>query len=158
MQLGDAVRAVLDHYPKIFFACHTRHVRDERQGRTLSAHQAGILDHLDEVEPTGLTDLARHMGVTPSTMSLAVDRLEAQGYMVRERDAGDGRRVNLRLTAAGGRIKEKDKVLDPDLLRGMLKRLLPRELERAVGGLELLARVAREAMHEKSTRSARSQP
>ncbi len=157
MQLGDAVRAVLDHYPKIFFACHTRHVRDERQGRSLSAHQAGILDHLDEVEPTGLTALARHMGVTPSTMSLAADRLEAQGYLVRERDAGDGRRVNLRLTAAGGHIKEKDKVLDPDLLRGMLKRLPPRDLERAISGLELLARAAREAMHEKSARSARSE-
>jgi DNA-binding MarR family transcriptional regulator len=34
-----------------------------------------------------LSDLAKHMGVTASTMSLAVDRLERNGYVVRERGA-----------------------------------------------------------------------
>jgi DNA-binding MarR family transcriptional regulator len=152
VQFGEAVRAVLVHYPKIFFACHTRHVRDERQGRTLSAHQASILDHLDEVEPTGLTDLARHMGVTPSTMSLAVDRLERAGYVVRQRDQRDGRRVRLRLTPAGGHIKDMDKVLDPARLRAMLRTLPPDRLDRAVEGLELLGQAALASMHEKSER------
>ncbi len=151
---GDAVRAVLEHYPRIFFACHSRHVRDEGASRTLSAHQASILDHLDEVEPMGLTELARHMGVTTSTMSLAVDRLERQGYMVREKDPADGRRVRLRLTEAGGRIKEKDKVLDPERLRAVLGRLPPWELEDAVHGLALLARAATLEMTAPETRSA----
>jgi DNA-binding MarR family transcriptional regulator len=152
MQLGDAVRAVLESYPKVFFACHRRHVRDERRGTTLSSHQASILDHLDEVEPIGLTDLARHLGVTPSTTSLAIDRLERDGYVVRERAAVDGRRVELRLTAAGGSIKERDKVLDPDLLRDLLRRLDSGEVERVVEGLGLLARAAREAMQDRSER------
>ena len=156
VQLGEAVRAVLDHYPKIFLACHTRHVRDERRGETLSAHQASILDHLDDVEPTGLTDLARHMGVTLSTMSLAVDRLERKGYLVREPDRADGRRIGLRLTPAGERIKEQDKVLDADRLRGMLRRLSTDELDRAIGGLGLLAQAARAAMHQRSTGGART--
>jgi len=149
---GDAVRAVLEHYPRVFFACHSRHVRDEQANRTLSAHQASILDHLDEVEPMGMTDLARHMGVTASTMSLAVDRLERQGYVAREKDPADGRRVRLRLTDAGGRIKEKDKVLDPDRLRAMLARLPPWELEDAVHGLALLAKAAK-AMSAPAPRS-----
>jgi DNA-binding MarR family transcriptional regulator len=130
-------------------------VRDERRGHTLSANQASILDHLDAVQPTYLTDLARHMGVTASTMSLAVDRLEGQGYLVRERDPEDGRRVGLRLTPAGERIKDTDKVLDPELLRGMLRRLAPADLERAIGGLELLAGAARAAMHARSSRHGR---
>jgi DNA-binding MarR family transcriptional regulator len=147
--LGDAVHAVLAHYPKIFFACHVRHVRDARQGRTLSAHQASVLDHLDEVEPTSLTGLARHMGVTASTMSLSVDRLERQGYVRKSRDPGDGRKVNLRLTPAGARIKDMDKVLDPELLRAMLARLDPDELADAVRGLALLAQAAEASMHAK---------
>jgi hypothetical protein len=41
-------------YPRIYFACRTRHVRDQQAGRTISAHQASILDHLDELEGTSL--------------------------------------------------------------------------------------------------------
>lgn len=75
----DATRQLLEHYPRIFFACHSRHVRDPGSRRVLSAHQASILDHLNELEPTNVMDLARHMGVTASTMSVAVERLARHG-------------------------------------------------------------------------------
>lgn len=133
-------------YPKIFFACHTRHVRDPKAGRTLSSHQASILDHLDEVEPTGLLNLARHMGVTPSTMSISIDRLERQGYVVRGRDPRDGRRVCLRLTPAGARIKQSKSVLDPERVESMMSLLNGRERKEAIRGLGLLARAAAEQM------------
>ena len=76
---GDSVWQVMTLYPKIFFACHTRHVRDPKTRRILSSHQASVLDHLDEREAIPLMDLARHMGVTPSTMSIAIDRLVRTG-------------------------------------------------------------------------------
>lgn len=152
--LGDAVRAALDLYPKIFFACHVQHVRDPEARRTLSLHQASILDHLDDVDATSLTDLARHMGVTASTMSLGVDRLVRQGYVTRSKDPVDGRRIGLRLTRAGSRIKRRDKVLDPELVRGMLAHLSPGERREAIGGLELLARAAQESMHAKHVAAA----
>src|SRR5258708_33446403 len=109
-------------YPQIYFACHTRHVQDTR-GRTISAHQASILDHLDETEPTTMTELARHMGVSLSTMSLTVDRLVARGYVVRTRGLADGRRVSLRLAGLGVGTRERKAGLDPRLvalLRGAL--------------------------------------
>src|SRR5580700_10319405 len=127
-----AVATVLDCYPKIFFACHRTHVRDENTGRALSSHQAGVLDHLDPVEPTHLHELAAHLGVTPSSMSLMIDRLEKGGYVRRSRDTHDARRVNLRLTKAGLRIKEQQKVLDPDLIEAMLRRLPSDERESAL--------------------------
>ena len=46
---------VLECYPQIYFACHRRHVRDSATRELLSAHQASILDHLDDVEPTSGT-------------------------------------------------------------------------------------------------------
>ena len=106
--------------PKSDFACHKRHVRDERAQQVLSSHQASVLDHLDDVEATALFDLARHMGVTASTMSLAIDRLERSGYVLRERSTVDRRRVDLRLTAAGVRIKKQQKVLEPELVAAVL--------------------------------------
>src|SRR5437868_1057202 len=140
MMIGDAVRAILRDYPRIYFASHVRHVRDASTGRTISANQASILDHLDEVDATSLTDLARHMGVTLSTMSLAADRLESQGYLLRQRDPGDGRRVALRLTARGALIKAQQKVLDPGRLRSLLSHLTAAERKDALRGLALLAR------------------
>lgn len=145
--LAKAAKQVLALYPRIYFACHTRHVRDDRAGRVLSAHQASILDHLDEVEPTSLLELSRHMGVTAGTMSVAVDRLAAHGYVRRIRDAGDRRRVHLRLSAAGVRIKEAKSVLDPDRVRAMLARLPPDERAAGLHGLALLAKAAQLAMH-----------
>jgi DNA-binding MarR family transcriptional regulator len=136
------VRQVLVHYPRIFFACHTRHVRDPKTRRLLSAHQAGILDHLDLIEPTTLMGLARHMGVTPSTMSLAIDRLERRGYVVRSRDPRDRRRSALRLSAAGERIRQAQSVLEPGRVADMLSMLSREQLGRALEGLALLGRAA----------------
>jgi len=155
--LTDQVQALLAFYPRIYFACHTRHVRDERQHRTLSSHQASVLDHLDELEPTGLLTLAAHMGVTASTMSLMIDRLAQGGYVVRERDAKDGRRVNLRLTRAGVRIKSEKSVLDPERVQAVLDQLTAAERRQAIHGLELLAHASAKAMQQsQSKRLARS--
>ena len=144
-------------YPRIYFACHTRHVRDASKNRTLSSHQASVLDHLDELEPTGLLTLAAHMGVTPSTMSLMIDRLAQGGYVVRERDAKDGRRVNLRLTRAGVRIKSEKSVLDPERVQAVLDQLTAAERKEAIHGLELLAQASAKAMPQsQSKKLARS--
>ena len=134
----------MDGYPKIYFACHTRHVRDEETNQRLSAHQASLLDHLDELEPTSMLTLAGHMGVTASTMSLTVDRLVRSGYVTRDRDAIDGRKVALRLTKDGVRVKERKSVLDRDLVAAMLGRMRPRERSAGLAGLEILAKAAAE--------------
>jgi MarR family transcriptional regulator, organic hydroperoxide resistance regulator len=138
----EAVRQVLTLYPQVYFACHTRHVRDPNSLRLLSRHQASILDHLDELDPTTVNDLARHMGVTPATMSLAIDRLEGKGYVARARDSEDRRRVHVRLTSAGVRIREATSVLDPSRVEALLTRLTDAERDAAIHGLALLATAA----------------
>jgi DNA-binding MarR family transcriptional regulator len=82
------------------------------------------------------------MGVTPSTMSLTVDRLERGGYVTRERSKADKRRVDLKLTPSGVRIKRQQKVLEPELVAAMLARLGDRPRQQALRGLELLAQAA----------------
>ena len=133
---------MLHAYPRVYFACHTRHVRDPVSGEDVSAHQASILDHLDEVDPISMTDLAGHMGVTVATMSLAIDRLERRGYARRDRDPADGRRVLLRITRSGLRVREAKSVLDPVRIEQVLGQLAPAEREAALNGLQLLARAA----------------
>jgi MarR family transcriptional regulator, organic hydroperoxide resistance regulator len=146
------VRQVLSFYPQIYFACHTRHVRDQQSGAVLSSHQASVLDHLDEIEPTALAELAAHMGVTASTMSITVERLVRGGYVSRIRDLDDTRRVQLRLTESGVRIKSEKSVLDPERVRAMLANLTREERRRALAGLALLARASQQAMHAQAER------
>jgi len=142
--MGAEVATVLRCYPQIYFACHKRHVRDRRSRTVISAHQASVLDHLDDVQPTSLFDLARHMGVTASTMSITIDRLVRGGYVLRERSRQDGRRLDLRLTPAGLRIKKQQKVLEPELVAAVLARLDDRKRKQALRGLELLAEASKE--------------
>lgn len=145
--IPETARRIMALYPRLYFACHTRYVRDPASRRLLSRHQATILDHLDEVDPTTVNELARHMGVTAATMSLAVDRLERKGYVARLRDHADRRRVHVRLTAAGVRMREATSVLDPPRVEALVARLTDDERETAVRGLALLANAAQRQQH-----------
>lgn len=147
MDAVAAARRILALYPRIYLACHTRHVRDPASQRLLSRHQASILDHLDELEPTTVNGLARHMGVTAATMSIALDRLEQQGYVARIRDHSDRRRVHVRLTTAGVRVRAASSVLDPPLVEALVERLSNEEREVAIRGLALLADAAQREPH-----------
>ena len=145
---SEAVRQLMEFYPRIYFACHRRHVRDPKSRRVLSAHQGSILDHLDAREPVMLLELARHMGVTPSTMSLEVEQLVRKGYVTRERDTKDGRRLMLRLSSSGVRVREANSVLDTERVQKMLARLSREECAAGIAGLALLAKAASEQTEE----------
>ena len=139
-------------YPKIYLACHRRHVRDDEHGRILTAHLASILDHLDSERPRTVSELARHLEVTQSTMSIQISKLENLGYIRRVRDGSDGRRVGVRLTSAGMRIRGQNSVLEPDLAQQMLSLLNSNDREMALQGLELLGQAAERLMHQRQRR------
>ena len=128
-------------------------MKDPGTGADVSAHQASILDHLDEVDPLSMTDLAGHMGVTVATMSLGIDRLERQHYVSRERDPKDRRRVLLRVTPDGVRLREAKSVLDPVRVEQVLEQLSPADRDVALRGLELLARASER--HMRAARQSR---
>ena len=135
---------LLQAYPAIYLACHRRHIRDDETGQIVTAHQASILDHLDTQEPTMLSQLADHLGIGRSAMSIQVSKLKLRGLVRRGSIRGDRRKVGLTLTAAGYRIKKQNTVLDPQLVATLLTPIPPLEREAALQGVELLARYARQ--------------
>lgn len=155
--LKDAVSLLMTFYPKIYLACHTRHVNDPVKGVKLTAHQGSVLDHLDQEEAITMQELALHLGVTPSTMSITVDRLSRLGYVKREKDKADSRRVNLFLTAHGNKIKQSKSVLDVNRVKSLLSRLSEKERADAIKGLGLLANAAEMEMKSKSFEKAWAQ-
>ena len=137
------IRRLLDAYPAIFLATHRQHVAADEHGESISEHQASVLDHLDPKRGTTLSKLAEHMGVGRSTMSITVARLARRGYITRERDKEDARRISLRLTRAGARVKEQNTILEPELVGQMFRLMSAQECEAALQGVERLAKYAR---------------
>lgn len=136
------VERLLAAYPAIYLACHKDHARSDAAGNPLTEKQASVLDHLHPQRPTTLTRLAEHMGVGRSAMSTTVVRLARAGYVKRTPMERDRRSAELTLTAAGKRIQEESSVLNRRLAGQMLKLMPPAEAERALAGLEMLARAA----------------
>ena len=62
MDLHPDIAAVFRDYPRIYFACHRRHVRDDVSGKRVSTKQVSILDHLDSETPTMLSMIAFSKG------------------------------------------------------------------------------------------------
>lgn len=149
MGKDDDIREVQRLYPQIFVACHTDHVRAASTEWRISSQDASILVHLDRESGLSPRDLARHLGVVPSTLSAAIARLSKLGYLSSQPVAKDRRRRELRLTARGTEAIAATSVLDAERVRAMLKKLSGAERKAAVRGLALLARAARQ-IKEKS--------
>jgi DNA-binding MarR family transcriptional regulator len=62
------------------------------------------LDVIDQRPGITAGELAAAVGLSPGAVTTALDRLEAHGLVVRERDEQDRRRVTLRPTPEAGRL------------------------------------------------------
>jgi MarR family transcriptional regulator, organic hydroperoxide resistance regulator len=136
------VAAVQRCYPKIYLACHTKHQRRRSNAAQLTAHESSLLAHLSEAHPTRPSDLAKHLGIGRSTVSAAVKRLVALGYIAHARAEDDGRVMALRLSPKGAKAMQAGSVLESGRVKALLAQLTERERGRAIEGLELLARAA----------------
>ena len=144
---NEQVAAVQRDYPKIYLACHTRHVR-RRSGSQLTPQESTLLAHLSVDAPVRAAELARHLGVGASTLSAALKRLVAMGFITRAPDERDQRAVGLRLSRLGASAMQASSVLDPARVARMLRQLSADERRQALDGLSLLARAARHVPKE----------
>src|SRR5438128_2286354 len=84
MTLDQAVRIIQVSYPQVYLACHTRHQRKRSTEHRLSPRDASILAHLREDVPTTPSRLAAHLGIGRPTLSEALKRLDALGFVHRD--------------------------------------------------------------------------
>ncbi len=133
--MADAsVALLLSCYTRLYAACR----RLAHGDGELSHHQVHILDQLGTSDLRTVGELAQRLGVTPSTMSLTIDRLARSRLVERVRDRHDARRVRLRLTPAGRRAREAESLLDPVRVGAILALLSPEQTEQLTNGLVLL--------------------
>lgn len=134
---------ILRAYPQIYQACHVAHRTRSSSPSGLTSRDAGLLAHIAEADGCRPAALARHLGISPSTLSAALARLGAQAMVAIEADPADARRRLIRLTPAGHAAIGENNVLDPGRVASLLARMSGAERRMAVDGLKLLARAAR---------------
>lgn len=135
---------VLRHYPQIYFACHLEHVRARSNQFRLTDRDVVLLGHLDRYEAILVGMLARHLGLGAPALSAQLQRLETRGFLARRPASRDRRHIELRLTALGAEAMATTSILDPGRVTALLVQLKPAERARAVRGLALLTRAARQ--------------
>ena len=105
----------------------------------VTEHQLRLLRQMDDGDPGMVGELAEYLGVTMSTMSLNLKRLEVAGLITRSRDPDDRRVMNVLLTAEGRATRDAAPPLDPDRVDAVLMSMRPEERDRVLNGLSILA-------------------
>ena len=106
----------------------------------LHVNNVGLLAVLAEPGDWTVRGLAQALAAPDSTISSALDRLEARDLIVRERHAGDRRVMQVGLAIEGRVLAARLKAAQMDNCRAMLHRLAPRDRDDLV---RLVAAAAR---------------
>lgn len=108
----------------------------------MTVAQAATLDALRADGPMRLGDLGRRLGISPSTLTRNLERLEERGLISRSPDPGDSRATAAALTEAGRRAAARVVRQDAAFARSVLERLDPSRRAAAIEALtDLLAAV-----------------
>jgi DNA-binding MarR family transcriptional regulator len=94
----------------------------------ISSQQMGILLTLRQKVASTPFELSRVLGVDTGLMTRLLDKLEAQGLLVRSRDHEDRRVVNLALTKDGVAVADHIPHIAPDVLNARLTDFTKAEL------------------------------
>ncbi|WP_375769171.1 MarR family transcriptional regulator [Archangium gephyra] len=114
-------------------------VQANHLGRELSLRQLSVLYALRE-GPLSPGQLARRLRVTPAVITGLLDRLEQPGYVRREADPEDRRRLRLVLTESGQEVSQEVRQALAGDMAAQFESASPAELKELGGALDLLER------------------
>src|SRR5262245_54433125 len=169
----DAIREVLAQWSRVHpgldlgplgaFVAHVYWLTTQRIERLMAEHgiNRGLFDVLTVLRRTGSADgvaprqIARSLMLSGAGLTSRLDRLEADGFVVRHPDPHDGRGLQVRLTPNGRRLV--DRIL-PRLIRleaGLAKALSSEQLARLTKLLDLWAASVQPASRSIAARARR---
>jgi DNA-binding MarR family transcriptional regulator len=110
--------------------------------RDLSIAQMHLMMVLREHGPATVGQLAETLGISPPSVSSALDRLEEHGLAVRRRDLEDRRVVHAALSSRGRAAAEEACGFRRQKVRHLLEKFDARELEALLTVLKAVQRAA----------------
>ena len=138
--IDRAAAAVAELFPSIYLRLHRRRPKESYRP---TPEAMAVLLHFEGAGPLTVTEAARHMRRSQSTMSAILDRLQRRGLIERLADRRDRRRMLVWLTPAGiAVLAEERRVLDAGLLARALGAMTTAERNHLVAGMRALVRAA----------------
>lgn len=111
----------------------------------LTAPQFGVLEALLHLGPLSLGELAEKLLVTGGNITYVMDRLEAQGLVVRERSGDDRRVIRAHLTSKGKATIEGVFPGHVEFIKGLVHSLSAQEQDELRELLKALGKGVKEA-------------
>lgn len=121
----------------------TRILRPARRP-DMTPEQMWLLRHLRCSDPLSMSDLARALGITVGSVTVACKRLEKVGLVTRERQTADERIVHVTLTEQGRALIDEWRQQRREALAKLLSVLDEHEQEDLLGLVERLLAAAEE--------------
>jgi DNA-binding MarR family transcriptional regulator len=135
----EAFKEALDEFMRAVRRARGRFIVEGAQDE-LSLSQYHHLDPLERAdEPLAVGEVAVQAGVAPPTATRMLDSLERDGYVVRERQAGDRRLVHVRITDEGRRAVKAKRARSAAKRAEVFSSLPPAERKQAARVLSRLA-------------------
>lgn len=97
----------------------------EGLGSSISITEIHIIEKIGDLESARMGEIAKSIGVTLATLTVACDKLEAKELVRRSRDPNDRRAVNITLTAKGRAAYEYHKAFHERMIGAVLESLTP---------------------------------
>jgi DNA-binding MarR family transcriptional regulator len=120
-----------------------RNPAEDAENAGLTGPQVSVMACLVSKGPTTLTEVSRTLGMSHSTASGIVDRLQARGLVRRAQDPADQRRTRLIVTDRVTRYVQDLQAGPSGRLAAVLAKVTPREREAIRSGLKLLSSLLR---------------
>ncbi|HKA87478.1 MAG TPA: MarR family transcriptional regulator [Haliangiales bacterium] len=140
MDVERAAAAVAELFPLIYLRLHRRWPKGAFRP---TPEAMAVLLHLEGSGPLTVTEAARHMRRSQSTMSALIDRLERRSLIERMADERDRRRMLVWLTPAGQDVlAEERRVLDRGLLARAIAAMADGDRRKLIDGMRALVAAA----------------
>ena len=110
----------------------------------LTMPERAALKRLDLDGPATSAELARAAQISPQSMGVTVSALTGRGFLQRDRDPGDGRRIVLSVTTDGRKLlRSKRSARNQQLATALAATFTPVERKRLMAAAPLIERLAR---------------
>lgn len=107
-------------------------------GDNISLTEIHIIEKIAAEQPSRMSAIAKSVGVTLATLTVACDKLESKGLIQRTRDTSDKRVVNISLTPRGEAIHAYHKQFHERMISAALSELSESETALLASSLQKL--------------------
>jgi DNA-binding MarR family transcriptional regulator len=141
-ELAARIQGVVDGYDQIIHRLTASRSAGIFES-TITMAQLKVLMLLGAKPETRMSELARFLHLSLSTVSGLVDKIVENGLATRRTDDADRRQVLVSLTSQGGSFLDRFQELGKETLRALLNELTADEVERVADAMNVLITAAR---------------